>query len=515
MLIFGVMKYPIGIQDFRKIREEGFVYIDKTEQIFNLLKNGDYFFLSRPRRFGKSLLLSTIKELYSGQKALFKRLWIEDQWNWEEQHPVIWLKFSSQGVSTLGLEKAIHNMLEVAAEDLGVSLPDTSYDQKFKSLIRQTGKEKKVVLLVDEYDKPIIDYLDDIEQAEANRNVLKNFYSVIKDSDPYLELVFITGVSAFSKVSIFSELNNLSNISLHRYSDTLLGITHEELSAYFAGPIQQIADLEEISTDALVKKIQLWYNGYSWNGVDRLYNPFSLLRFFDARKFQNFWFETGTPTFLIKELKKHHFYDIEHIEVSENQLNSFIISALNPTSLLFQTGYLTIDHYDKDLFLYTLRYPNQEVRFSMQQYLLQAYQDNLAVDPLSPVVRVLKALRKNDMETVISTINSLFASIPYDLWQKENEHFYHALVHLIFSLLGTYIRSEVHTSQGCCDALVENEHYIYAFEFKLDGSAEAVLQQIREKGYLAPYQDSEKEKVAVGINFSTEKKAVEEWKVES
>jgi hypothetical protein len=218
---------------------------------------------------------------------------------------------------------------------------------------------------------------------------------------------------------------------------------------------------------------------------------------------------------LIKELKTHHFYDIEHLEVSENQLNSFIISALNPTSLLFQTGYLTIDHYDKDLYLYTLRYPNQEVRFSMQQYLLQAYQDNLSVDPLSPVVRLLKALRTNDMETVISTINSLFASIPYDLWQKENEHFYHALVHLIFSLLGTYIRSEVHTSQGRCDALVENEHYIYAFEFKLDGSAEEALQQIREKGYLAPYQDSEKEKVAVGINFSTEKKAVEGWRVES
>ncbi len=511
------MKYPIGIQDFKEIREKGFVYIDKTKQIFDVLNSGKYFFLSRPRRFGKSLLLSTIKELYSGKKDLFKGLWIEDQWNWEEQHPVIHLKFATFSYKDNPLKEAIAFGLKKEAEHLGVELNESKFLNPLEDLIQKTYKKygQRVVLLVDEYDKPIIDYLDDIEQAEANRNVLKNFYSVIKDSDPYLELVFITGVSAFSKVSIFSELNNLSNISLHRYSDTLLGITHEELSAYFSESIQQIADLEEISTDELVEKIQLWYNGYSWNGLDRLYNPFSLLRFFDARKFQNFWFETGTPTFLIKELKKHHFYDIEHLEVSENQLNSFIISALNPTSLLFQTGYLTIDHYDKDLFLYTLRYPNQEVRFSMQQYLLQAYQDNLAVDPLSPVVRVLKALRKNDMETVIATINSLFASIPYDLWQKENEHFYHALVHLIFSLLGTYIRSEVHTAHGRCDALVENQHYIYAFEFKLDGSAEAALQQIREKGYLAPYQDSEKEKVAVGINFSTEKKAVEEWKVES
>ncbi len=509
------MKYPIGIQDFRKIREEGFVYVDKTEQIFNLLKNGDYFFLSRPRRFGKSLLLSTIKELYSGQKELFKGLWIEDQWDWDDQHPVICLKFSSQGVSTLGLEKAIHNMLEAAAEELGVSLPDTSYDQKFKSLIQQKGKEKKVVLLVDEYDKPIIDYLDDIEQAETNRETLKSFYSVIKDSDPYLELVFITGVSAFSKVSIFSELNNLSNISLHRYTDTLLGITQEEVEAYFSEPLKYIADQENLSLPSLLEKVKRWYNGYSWNGVDRLYNPFSLLRFLDAQAFQNFWFETGTPTFLVREMRKHQYYDVELAEASPEQLTSFHASALDPISVLFQTGYLTIDHFDKTYRQYVLRYPNQEVRFSMQQHLLLVYQEKYPGNALAPVVAMAKALAVKDIEKVVATLNSLFASIPYDLWQKENEHFYHALVHLIFSLLGTYIRSEVHTSQGRCDALVENEHYIYAFEFKLDGSAEAALQQIREKGYLAPYQDSEKEKVAVGINFSTEKKAVEEWRVES
>jgi hypothetical protein len=502
------MKYPIGIQDFRKIREEGFVYIDKTEQIFRILKNGDYFFLSRPRRFGKSLLLSAIKELYKGEKELFKGLWIEDQWNWEEQHPVIHLKFATFSYKDNPLKEAIAFGLKREAENLGIELNESKFQNPLEDLIRKAYQKygQKVVLLVDEYDKPIIDYLDDIEQAEANRETLKNFYSVIKDSDPFLELVFITGVSAFSKVSIFSELNNLENLTLSRFSYSLLGITEKEIERFFPEQWKEV-DRE---------KMRSWYNGYSWGGEERLYNPFSLLRFFkEGYQYKNFWFETGTPTFLIKELKKHQYYNIDHLEVSENQLNSFIISALNPTSLLFQTGYLTIDHYDKDLFLYTLRYPNQEVRFSMQQYLLQAYQDNLAVDPLSPVVRLLKALRTNDMETVISTINSLFASIPYDLWQKENEHFYHALVHLIFSLLGTYIRSEVHTSQGRCDALVENERYIYVFEFKLDGSAEEALQQIREKGYLAPYLDSEKEKVAVGINFSTEEKAVEEWRVES
>jgi len=508
------MKYPIGIQDFRKIREEGFVYVDKTEQIFRILKNGQYFFLSRPRRFGKSLLLSTLKELYSGQKALFEGLWIEDQWDWTSTHPVIWLKFSSQGTGTLGLEKAIHNMLDEAAQILGVRLPETSYDQKFKSLIQQTGKEQKVVLLVDEYDKPIIDYLDDMEQAEANRAVLKNFYSVIKDSDPYLELVFITGVSAFSKVSIFSELNNLSNISLHRYTDTLLGITQKEMEAYFSEPLRHIAEVEHMPVESLMDKVRLWYNGYSWNGTDRLYNPFSILRFLDAQAFQNFWFETGTPTFLVKEMRKHGYYNVEQVEATPEQLTSFHVGALDPIGVLFQTGYLTIDHFDKIFQQYILRYPNQEVRFSMQQHLLLVYQDKYPGNALAPVVAIAKALAVGDIEQVVATLNGAFASIPYDLWQKENEHFYHALVHLIFSLLGTYIRSEVHTARGRCDALVENEHYIYAFEFKLDGSAEAALQQIHEKGYLTPFQGSPREKMAVGINFSTEQKAVEGWKVE-
>jgi hypothetical protein len=510
------MKYPIGIQDFRKIREEGFVYVDKTEQIFRVLENGQYFFLSRPRRFGKSLLLSTIKELYGGQKDLFKGLWIEDHWDWEVQHPVLHLKFATFAYKHNPLKDAIAFGLKKEGENLGVELDEGPFINPLQELIQKTYQKygRKVVLLVDEYDKPIIDYLDDIGQAEANREVLKNFYSVIKDSDPFLELVFITGVSAFSKVSIFSELNNLSNISLHRYTDTLLGITQAELEAYFAEPLSQIARQEQLSMEVLKDKVRLWYNGYSWNGVDRLYNPFSLLRFLDAQAFQNFWFETGTPTFLVKEMRKHEYYDVDQAEASPEQLTSFHAGALDPISVLFQTGYLTIDHFDQTFRQYVLRYPNQEVRFSMQQHLLLVYQEKYPGNALAPVVALARALAVKDLDKVVATLNSLFASIPYDLWQKENEHFYHALVHLIFSLLGTYIRSEVHSSGGRCDALVENEHYIYAFEFKLDGSAEAALQQIEEKAYLAPYQDSPKEKVAVGINFSTGKKAVEGWKME-
>lgn len=499
------MKYPIGIQDFRKLREEGFVYVDKTQPLCQILRNGGYFFLSRPRRFGKSLLLSTMKELYSGSRDLFEGLWVEDHWNWEQTNPVIWLKFSSQGVRTLGLVPAIQRMLSEIAASLNIELKEESYDLKFKELIIKAAEYKNAVLLIDEYDKPIIDYLDDIPKAEANREILKNFYSVLKDCDPYLQTVFITGVSAFSKVSIFSDLNNLENLSLSASAFTLLGLTHQELERYFPELLQTVD----------VEKMKTWYNGYSWGGETKVYNPFSILRFFkESCRFHNFWFETGTPTFLVKEMRKHRYYDVESIEASEHQLSAFDFKRLDPITVLFQTGYLTIDSYDQRFMTYHLRYPNEEVRFSLQQYLLNAYRDTLSGNALAPAVAITKALESKNIERAIESINTTFSSIPYDLWQKENEHFYHALIHLMFSLLGTYIQSEVHTAKGRCDALVQTEGHIYAFEFKLDKTAEEALQQIKEKGYLAPYADSPKQKIAVGVNFSTEEKQVVEWLVE-
>ncbi|MCB9294597.1 MAG: ATP-binding protein [Lewinellaceae bacterium] len=508
------MKYPIGIQDFGKLREGGYVYVDKTEQIHRLLQSGNYYFLSRPRRFGKSLLLSTINELYSGSRQLFEGLWVEDHWDWGKTHPVIWLKFSSQGVRTLGLEPAIHKMLSETAADLGIELQEDSYDLKFKELIIKAAKERKAVLLIDEYDKPIIDYLEDVPKAEANREILKSFYSVLKDSDPYLELVFITGVSAFSKVSIFSDLNNLHNISLADLTEKLLGITQEELEAYFEEPLQQAAEKNNLTFDELINQVKRWYNGYSWTGESKVYNPFSLLGFLSGKRFQNFWFETGTPTFLVKEMRKHRYYDIGHIEASEHQLSAFDFKRLDPITVLFQTGYLTIDFYDERFRVYHLRYPNEEVRFSLQQYLLNVYRDTLSGNALAPAVAITKALEANDIASAIEAINSTFSSIPYDLWQKENEHFYHALIHLMFSLLGTYIQSEVHTSKGRCDALVHTADHIYAFEFKLDKTAEEARQQIKDRGYLTPYRDSPKQKIAVGVNFSTAEKKVTEWLVE-
>ncbi len=504
------MKYPIGIQDFRKIREQGYVYVDKTQHICNFIGNGNYFFLSRPRRFGKSLLCSTLNELYSDSQALFQGLWIEKHWDFEAQkRPVIWLRFASQGMRSLGILKGIHHMLDSEAARLGVVLEQEDYSLKFKELIQKTAKEKQVVLLIDEYDKPIIDYLDDVPEAEKNRDVLKGFYSVLKNSDPHIELLFMTGVSAFSMVSIFSDLNNLKNLSLHPLTNSLLGITHEEVSHYFTEVLAKTAIQENKTLDDLQSELAQWYNGYSWDGKTRVYNPFPLLSYLDSGQFNNYWFSTGTPTFLVKEMKKQGLFNISNIQTVSSDLSNFDFVHLNPITVLFQTGYLTVKEYDPEVFLYTLDYPNKEVRHSLEQLLMNDYMSRPVHGALPRVVNIMKALRQKDLDTVIEIINAAFAGIPYEHWQKENEHFYHALVHLIFSLLNTYLRSESHTARGRCDALVETADHIYAFEFKLDKTAEEALQQIYDRGYLEPYADSEKERIAVGINFSTEKKQVE------
>lgn len=499
------MKYPVGIQDFRTLREGGYIYVDKTPHIHNVLRSGKYFFLSRPRRFGKSLLLSTMNELYSGSRDLFDGLWIQDQWDWEQmQRPVIWLKFASQGIRTMGLLAGLHHMLDSEAKRLNVVLTEHDFSLKFRELIKKVAGNGKVVLLIDEYDKPIIDNLDNIPLAEANREVLKSFYSVLKDSDPYIELLFITGVSAFSKVSIFSDLNNLSNLTLSKHAYTLLGLTQQELETNFP---QQMSEVDR-------EKMKTWYNGYAWGEQEKVYNPFSVLRFFNEEyQYQNFWFETGTPTFLVRAMKDQGNYNVKAIQVSQNKLSAFDFTRLDPITVLFQTGYLTITHYEPEDFLYTLDYPNMEVRQSLEQNLLTDYLDFPVEDPLARVVGLRNALRRKDIAEVINIMNATFASLPYDLWQSDKEHFFHAIIHLTFSLLGTYIRSEAHTAQGRCDALVETADHIYVFEFKRDKTAAEALQQIKDKGYLLPYADSKKERIAVGVNFSSETKQVVDWAV--
>ncbi len=503
-------KLPIGIQSFKKLREENLLYVDKTKVIHRLTEYGNYFFLSRPRRFGKSLTLSTLKELFQGQKKLFDDLWIQDHWDWTQQYPVIHIGFSSIGYKTMGLEAALNKMLDEQAENHGLQLTVKDYDQKFKELIQELSKENKVVLLIDEYDKPIIDYLDNIPQAKEHQQVLKSFYSIIKDSDPYIRFLMITGVSKFSKVSIFSELNNLTDLTIHPKFTTLVGYTQEELEHYFDEGFEELAGVLAPTKEDLLQLVKDWYNGYSWDGKNFVYNPFSILSFFGAGQFQNFWFTTGTPTFLIKLLKGRQVINLEQIEVDQSAFESYDIENLDTFPLLFQTGYSTIKS-EEEFGIYVLAYPNKEVKESMLRHLIGAFRSDSPSQTTPIVIKLRKAFLDNDIEKIISIINSLFKSIPSHIFIKEKEAYYHSVVFLVFQYLGQFINAEVNTSDGRIDAVVQTDTHLYVLEFKLDESAQAAMQQIQQKGYGDKYRHLEKKIVSLGINFSSVSKSVSDW----
>ena len=361
-------KYPVGLQSFREIREGGYVYVDKTEIIHRLVEMGKYYFLSRPRRFGKSLLVDTMEELFSGSEELFRGLWIHDKWDWAKTHPVIHFNFADMGGRTLGLETAIYRGLADNAARLSVSLSDTSYDQQFKELIQKASVKGQVVILIDEYDKPLIDYLDDTAQLDANRSVLKNFYSVLKGRDADIRLLFMTGVSRFSRVSVFSDLNNLRDITINAQFGTIAGISQTELERDFA------IEIREIGKDRpdILAAIKEWYNGYWWRGPERVYNPFSLLNYMADPVFRNYWYVTGTPTFLIDQLRRLNIADMDGVRISEHALADFNTDNPEPAPLLFQTGYLTIKETKGTGQVFVLGYPNREVKESLLDGLLNA-----------------------------------------------------------------------------------------------------------------------------------------------
>ena len=372
-------KYPIGLQSFREIRQGGYIYIDKTEIIHQLVETGKYYFLSRPRRFGKSLLVDTIEQLFSGKKELFEGLWIHDKWNWSQSHPVIHFDFSELPYKEIGLTEAINRGLDRNAHQLGLAVSGDNIKDRFRDLIEKAALKGQVVILIDEYDKPIIDFLEEPEQMEANRSIMKSFYSILKARDENIRLLLITGVSQFSRVSVFSDLNNLRNITLAPQYGAITGITQEELEKSFA---TEITELQKSHPDILAQ-IKQWYNGYTWNMQTWVYNPFSLLNFMASPVFQNYWFETGTPSFLIQILKKHQMYDVEGIRMGSLALSTFNIDHPNPGSLLFQTGYLTIKNISASGQVYELGYPNQEVKASLLDGLLSEYRERPSEDSVA------------------------------------------------------------------------------------------------------------------------------------
>jgi hypothetical protein len=425
------------------------------------------------------------------------------------------LGFSRINYQNKPLEVAISYDLSRIAKKHGLLLPDEFAKDKLQTLISTLAeKYGRVVLLIDEYDKPIIDYLGhNIERAEQHRTILKTLYSVIKDSDAYIEFLMITGVSKFSKVSIFSELNNLTDITFHPRYANLTGISQQELEQYFASKIEELAEKKDTTPQDLLQKIRHWYNGYSWDGQHFVYNPYSLLSYFDFGLFKNFWFETGTPSFLTAIMKAQGMVQVSALETDSSVFSTYNIKKLETIPLLFQTGYLSIkEQYEDDIYL--LDYPNFEVRESMLRSLISELSNEERSFGKPMIFQIRKALQQKELEKLIRLIKSIFKNIPYPIFKAKGEFYYHSLIYLVFFYLGDFMESEVNTNDGRLDAVIKTTHYIYVLEFKLDKNATTALQQIKDKGYAEKYYADTREKILLGINFSSELKTVNEWTYE-
>ena len=510
------MKYlPIGIQNFNIIREENYYYVDKTSFIHDLVKDGGkYYFLSRPRRFGKSLFVDTLNRAFLGQKDYFEGLFLEDKWNWEKSYPVIFMSFGAGVIRDRDdLDVKFDYLLKTEARRLGVELTFKTVREQFLELIENASKKynQKVVILVDEYDKPILDNIDKPDLAVEMREGLKNFYSVIKDSGQYIKFVFITGVSKFSKVSLFSGLNNLEDITLEKKYSSICGYTQEELETVFADRLEGV-DLE---------KVRKWYNGYNWLG-ERVYNPFDILLYLNSKEFRNYWFETATPTFLIKLLEAGQYYipDLSHLSAGEEIIGSFEVEDIRVETLLFQTGYLTIKSFEQigAFRRYDLTYPNLEVEAGLNNYILSALVKDRSAKTRNQSA-VLDALQKNDFAKLKKTIHAFFASIP-NQWYRKNvlaqyEGYYASIFYCYFAALGLDITPEETTNQGLIDLVVRFDDRVYIFEFKVveltrKGNA---LSQIKSKKYYQKYSD--RNVYLVGVEFSKDDRNIVnfEWEM--
>ena len=496
-------KLPIGIQTFKKIRGADYVYVDKTKEALDLINDYQYVFLSRPRRFGKSLFLDTLDNIFSGNHKLFQGLYVEDKYDFQP-HPVIRISFSGDLRSGKSLIRRLLGILRNNQRSLQLSCSEpTDYSECFKELIQnayQQYNQQGVVILIDEYDKAILDNLDQIEVARENREIIKSFYSVMKDCDQYIRFVFLTGVTKFSKTSIFSGLNNITDISLMPKYGKICGYTHDDLQTTFAEHLRG-QDFE---------KIREWYNGYNFLGP-LVYNPFDILLFIDNHfKFKNYWFETGTPSFLIKLLKERRYFlpNLENLEVDEPMANSFDIDEISLETILFQSGYLTIKEVKerRDRFIYTLTYPNKETRLSFNDYLLNYFVDRLEKNRvLDNLYDIFEAAELDKLE---AALHQLFASIAYNNFTNneiENyEGFYASVIYAYLASLGLRIIAEDVTVKGRIDLTILFQKKAYLFEFKV--TDEDPLKQIKERGYADKYGD--KEVYMIGIVFDRQQRNI-------
>ncbi|MBO4381504.1 MAG: ATP-binding protein [Bacteroidales bacterium] len=511
------MKYPIGIQTFAKIREENYLYVDKTRDVYQLVKDGGYFFISRPRRFGKSLLVTTLEAYFQGRKELFEGLAIsklETEW---KEYPVLHIDLNAERYSdTQALISIMNRHLHLFESVYGQNPLEKTLADRFIGIIRRAYEHtgRQVVILVDEYDKPLLEAIGNPELQNDYRKILKSVYGVGKTMDSYIRFALFTGVTKFSKVSVFSDLNNLKDISLdHRYNE-ICGVTEQEIHADLDVQVGEMAEANGMSKDECYEKLKKQYDGYhfSKSGVG-IYNPFSLLNALDSRDFGDYWFATGTPTFLVETMKRNH-YDLERLtreDATADLLGSLDSIDTNPIPLLYQSGYLTVKGYDSRFMTYRLGFPNEEVERGFSRFLFRYYtpasqgRDSFIKD-------FVMAIEAGQIEKFMSLLESLFAGQDYQL-AGDAELYFHNAVALIFKMVGFYTDTERHTSDGRMDMVVQTADYIYIFEFKLDKSADEALAQIEEKQYTLPFANDPRKLYKIGVNFSSETRRIESWKV--
>lgn len=518
----SLKELPVGRYAIDYILENNYLYVDKTEKIHQLITTGGgIYFLSRPRRFGKSLLISTLEQIFLGNKELFKDQWIySSDYDWEE-HPIIRLDMGENSSKSLEeMKEKINFALDKVAKKYDIELLAKIPELKFQELITKLHEmtQKHVVILVDEYDKPILDNIDNLETALEVRDFLRDFYTTIKSNDSHLRFIFLTGVSRFSKVSVFSGLNNMQDISMKAEYATIAGITQEELEKYFKDHIAKLAEEENKTNEETLEKIKKWYNGYRFTKKDvTVYNPYSTLQLFDNLSFDNYWFSSGTPTFLLKELKKTS-YNLEEIiqeEQSKLEFDTYEVDDLNPVALLFQTGYLTIsDLIEGEDTFYYLNFPNREVKKAFTTHLLSKITQESKSRSAQLVSKLSAALYANNIAGFFDNLKTFFANIPYDAVNLDKEQNFQVIFYTLFLLLGTNIETEVRTNQGRIDVVIQTGDTIYILELKLDSPAQEALEQIQQKEYYEKYQLTGKQIVLVGVSFSLATRNVEEYVVD-
>lgn len=520
MTMAQARKYPIGIQTFSEIRERNYLYIDKTQYLVDFIDKGyKYVFLSRPRRFGKSLFASMIHAYYEGRKDLFEGLAMgEYEKDWVK-HPVLHFDMSAaKHMDKDMLERYLADMLTDQEAVFGYKSEKQDPNIRLKDLVvtanRLTGR--KVALIIDEYDAPLLDVVHEEQNLAALRRAMQNFYSPIKSLDPYLEFVFLTGITKFAQLSIFSELNNLFNISMYDKYSAICGISSEELHTQMLPDVECLAEHLHLSVDETFERLKRKYDGYHFSkNSEDVYNPFSLIKALASGDIGDYWFDSGTPTYIIKLLQKYNV-GLRDLTGQDAGVSDFDVSPENMTTalpLLYQSGYLTIKHYEPMIDLYTLGYPNEEVRTGMVRSLAANYLTPAEGTNSSFVIKFVKAVIADDMEQALTLMRAYLAGVSYRLSNK-TERDVQTIFYLVFSLIGSFIKVEEESAHGRADVVITLPSVVYVMELKFDGSADAALRQIDEKGYLIPYTADGKRLVKVGVNYSSEERTITEWRIE-